>query len=257
MDVDRDLRPPVNSVLGLVRAAAIRRAAPGAAVVNRLSPAGQAPLMLQDEFSRRLAPLRCERSADSGELPGRRPGLGAGRRPPRRHRAPAERRLRVRIRLLATQEQKAGTNQMHIDLTSTSLVDQQQTVARSRGLVARHIDLRQARAGSCRARRPEGDEFYVISRLCYPSYQPPTSCHPQVRPRARPRLCPISGSHTGSGSHDLPKFSSQRSATDAKLAYIAGRSAAYTTKNPDHWSGSSVAATLVAGAGFEPATSGL
>jgi hypothetical protein len=29
---------------------------------------------------------------------------------------------------------------MHLDLTSTSLVDQQQTVARSLGLGARHID---------------------------------------------------------------------------------------------------------------------
>ena len=35
------------------------------------------------------------------------------------------------IRLLSTQEQKTGQNQMHFDLTSTSLEDQQQTVARS------------------------------------------------------------------------------------------------------------------------------
>ena len=36
-----------------------------------------------------------------------------------------------RIRFLATEEQKVGQNQMHFDLTSTSLADQQQTVARS------------------------------------------------------------------------------------------------------------------------------
>ena len=35
--------------------------------------------------------LRCERPAPSRALLGRRPGLGDGRRPPRRHRSPAER----------------------------------------------------------------------------------------------------------------------------------------------------------------------
>jgi hypothetical protein len=39
-----------------------------------------------------------------------------------------------RIRFLTTQEKKAGRNQMHFDLTSTSLEDQQQTVTRSLGL---------------------------------------------------------------------------------------------------------------------------
>src|SRR5215469_14372793 len=48
-----------------------------------------------------------------------------------------------RIRFLPTQEQKAGQNQMHFDLTSTSLEDQQRTVARSLGLGARHIDIGQ------------------------------------------------------------------------------------------------------------------
>jgi len=42
-----------------------------------------------------------------------------------------------RIRFVYTQEQKSGQNQMHFDLTSTSLEDQQQTVARSLGLGAR------------------------------------------------------------------------------------------------------------------------
>jgi hypothetical protein len=48
-----------------------------------------------------------------------------------------------RIRFRPTLEQKTGQNQMHFDLTSTSLQDQQQTVARSLGLGARHIDVGQ------------------------------------------------------------------------------------------------------------------
>ena len=61
------------------------------------------------------------------------------------------------IRFLPTQEQKTGQNQMHFDLTSTSLEDQQQTVARSLELGARHIDIGQAPGGgSCGARRPRG-----------------------------------------------------------------------------------------------------
>src|SRR4051794_31977680 len=49
------------------------------------------------------------------------------------------------IRFSPTQEQKAGQNRMHFDLTSTSLEDQQQTVERSLGLGARHIDVVNAR----------------------------------------------------------------------------------------------------------------
>src|SRR5664279_2982713 len=45
------------------------------------------------------------------------------------------------IRFLSTQKQKAGPNQMHFDLTSTSLEDQRQTVARSLALGARHNDI--------------------------------------------------------------------------------------------------------------------
>ena len=48
-----------------------------------------------------------------------------------------------RIRFLSTQERKAGPNRMHLDLTSTSLQVQQQTVTRSLGLGARHIDIGQ------------------------------------------------------------------------------------------------------------------
>ena len=48
-----------------------------------------------------------------------------------------------RLRFLPAQEKKVGQNQMHFDLTSTSLEDQQQTVARSLELGARHIDVGQ------------------------------------------------------------------------------------------------------------------
>jgi predicted enzyme related to lactoylglutathione lyase len=68
-----------------------------------------------------------------------------------------------RIRFLATQQQKAGPNQMHVDLTSTSLEDQQQTVARSLELGARHIDIGQRpEEGHVVLADPEGNEFCVI-----------------------------------------------------------------------------------------------
>lgn len=47
------------------------------------------------------------------------------------------------IRFLPTEEQKAGQNRVHVDLTSTLLEDQRQTVARALGLGARHIDVGQ------------------------------------------------------------------------------------------------------------------
>jgi len=68
-----------------------------------------------------------------------------------------------RIRFLRTQAQKTGQNQMHFDLTSTSLEDQQQTVARSLGLGARHIDIGQRpEEGHVVLADPEGNEFCVI-----------------------------------------------------------------------------------------------
>ena len=68
-----------------------------------------------------------------------------------------------RLRFLPSQEQKAGQNQMHFDLTSTSLEDQQQTVARSLGLGARHIDIGQSPDDAhVVLADPEGNEFCVI-----------------------------------------------------------------------------------------------
>ena len=70
-----------------------------------------------------------------------------------------------RIRFLPTQELKAGQNQLHFDLTSTSLEDQQQTVARSLGLGARRIDIGQRpEEGHVVLADPEGNEFCVIEQ---------------------------------------------------------------------------------------------
>jgi hypothetical protein len=68
-----------------------------------------------------------------------------------------------RIRFPPTNEQKAAQNQMHFDLTSTSLRDQQQTVARSLRLGARHIDVGQRPdEDHVVLADPEGNEFCVI-----------------------------------------------------------------------------------------------
>jgi catechol 2,3-dioxygenase-like lactoylglutathione lyase family enzyme len=68
-----------------------------------------------------------------------------------------------RLRFLPVPERKAAQNQMHFDLTSTSLADQQQTVARALGLGARHIDIGQRpEEGHIVLADPEGNEFCVI-----------------------------------------------------------------------------------------------
>src|SRR3954471_19801439 len=62
-----------------------------------------------------------------------------------------------------SQEQKTGPNQMHFDLTSTSLEDQQATVAKALGLGGRHIDVGQLpEEGHVVLADPEGNEFCVI-----------------------------------------------------------------------------------------------
>jgi murein DD-endopeptidase MepM/ murein hydrolase activator NlpD len=68
-----------------------------------------------------------------------------------------------RLRFRPTQQQKTGPNQIHFHLTSTSLEDQQQTVARALGLGARHIDVGQRpEEGHVVLADPEGNEFCVI-----------------------------------------------------------------------------------------------
>lgn len=68
-----------------------------------------------------------------------------------------------RIRCLPTQEPKTGQNRMHFDLTSSSLEDQQQTVARALELGGRHIDVGQLpEEGHVVLADPEGNELCVI-----------------------------------------------------------------------------------------------
>jgi hypothetical protein len=68
-----------------------------------------------------------------------------------------------RIRFVPTREQKVGQNRLHFDLTSASLEDQQQTVARALGLGAQHIDVGQLpEEGHVVLADLEGNEFCVI-----------------------------------------------------------------------------------------------
>jgi predicted enzyme related to lactoylglutathione lyase len=68
-----------------------------------------------------------------------------------------------RIESFPTEDPRIGPNRMHLDLTSTSLEDQQQTVARSIELGARHIDVGQRPdEGHVVLADPEGNEFCVI-----------------------------------------------------------------------------------------------
>lgn len=68
-----------------------------------------------------------------------------------------------RVRFVPTQQPKTVQNQMHFDLTSTSIDDQERTVAKALGLGARHIDIGQLPAEShVVLADPEGNEFCVI-----------------------------------------------------------------------------------------------
>ncbi len=68
-----------------------------------------------------------------------------------------------RIRFSPSGEPKAGPNRMHLDLTSSSLDDQEQRVARALGLGARHIDVGQRpEEGHVVLADPEGNEFCVV-----------------------------------------------------------------------------------------------
>ena len=68
-----------------------------------------------------------------------------------------------RIRFVATEEQKAGKNHAHFDLTSESLEDQRYTVAKALDLGGRHIDIGQSPDEEhVVLADPEGNEFCVI-----------------------------------------------------------------------------------------------
>jgi hypothetical protein len=68
-----------------------------------------------------------------------------------------------RIRFLPTRYPRLAPNQMHFDLTSSSLEDQRLTVARALSLGARHLDIGQGSdANHVVLADPEGNEFCVI-----------------------------------------------------------------------------------------------
>lgn len=68
-----------------------------------------------------------------------------------------------RIRFLPTRSPKTVPNQMHFDLTSTSLEDQQETVDRALALGGRHIDVGQLpEEDHIVLADPEGNEFCVV-----------------------------------------------------------------------------------------------
>jgi predicted enzyme related to lactoylglutathione lyase len=70
---------------------------------------------------------------------------------------------RFRILFRQVPEQKTGANRLHLDLTSTSIDDQTETVARLVELGARHIDVGQRpEEGHVVLADPEGNEFCVI-----------------------------------------------------------------------------------------------
>jgi predicted enzyme related to lactoylglutathione lyase len=67
------------------------------------------------------------------------------------------------LRFVPTTAPESGPNQMHFDLTSASLDDQQRTVARALELGGRHIDIGQRPdEGHVVLADPEGNEFCVI-----------------------------------------------------------------------------------------------
>ena len=69
----------------------------------------------------------------------------------------------LRLRFLPSQEKKTVPNQMHFDLTSTSLDDQRRVVARALELGGRHIDIGQLPDEKhVVLADPEGNEFCVI-----------------------------------------------------------------------------------------------
>lgn len=70
---------------------------------------------------------------------------------------------RFRILFEPVPEKKAGANRLHLDLTTTSIDDQQESVARLVGLGARHVDVGQRPdEGHVVLADPEGNELCII-----------------------------------------------------------------------------------------------
>jgi hypothetical protein len=72
---------------------------------------------------------------------------------------------RFRIRFLPVTEKKTDPNRLHLDLTTTSIDDQEESVSRFVELGARHIDVGQGLdEGHTVPADPEGNEFWAPSR---------------------------------------------------------------------------------------------
>ncbi|WP_028642803.1 VOC family protein [Nocardioides sp. URHA0020] len=67
-----------------------------------------------------------------------------------------------RLRFVSSDAPKAGPNQYHFDLTSQSLEQQQETVARVLALGGSHLDIGQGDVDHVVMADPEGNEFCVI-----------------------------------------------------------------------------------------------
>ncbi|GIF41587.1 VOC family protein [Actinoplanes xinjiangensis] len=67
-----------------------------------------------------------------------------------------------RLRFRPEQAPKTAANLMHFDLTSTSIDDQERTVAKALTLGARHLDIGQGDVDHVVLGDPEGNEFDVI-----------------------------------------------------------------------------------------------
>ncbi|MFC4063433.1 VOC family protein [Actinoplanes subglobosus] len=67
-----------------------------------------------------------------------------------------------RLRFVPERAPKTTANLMHFDLTSTSIEDQEQTVAKALALGARHLDIGQGDVDHVVLGDPEGNEFDVI-----------------------------------------------------------------------------------------------
>jgi predicted enzyme related to lactoylglutathione lyase/catechol 2,3-dioxygenase-like lactoylglutathione lyase family enzyme len=104
----------------------------------------------------------CIDADDPGRLAGFWGGLLGWTLADRSHLAPND-DTGFRMRFLRSREQKVGRNRMHVDLTSTSLADQQRTVARALELGGRHVDVGQRPDEEhVVLADPEGNEFCVI-----------------------------------------------------------------------------------------------
>ena len=67
------------------------------------------------------------------------------------------------LRLIASRAERVGPNRMHLHLTSTSLADQQHTVAAALELGASHLDVGQLpEERHVVLADPEGNEFCVV-----------------------------------------------------------------------------------------------